>query len=308
MRRILFLLLLFAGYQSFGQNYYDFAPVGAKWTFNRYTNLSTSPNDYRMRIDYVENQVISDTLIDGKNCRAITNVDYNGKKIYFHSDSGKVSYYIKGRGFCPLYDFNLNAGDTMTTTPLFFYPYTATPPLLKFIIDSVAYYPASPRSLKILYIDRCLDGEFYFYDGKIIEKIGTNFIFPINIIVYGLVYTLRCYEDSEIGLHFFPKNDYYNLVKNCTDTVLIIRTGTENNTSLPTVKLYPNPVFDRFFIQSDQSISAIQLYTLLGQKIPIQLTDNKGIYEIDMNNVPNGLYILEYQINQQLFWQKIRKE
>ncbi len=55
------------------------------------------------------------------------------------------------------------------------------------------------------------------------------------------------------------------------------------------ISVYPNPVQNRVTIQSKKELERIELYTLSGQKIPMNIIDNN----MDMSLLSNGLYVLK---------------
>ena len=56
-----------------------------------------------------------------------------------------------------------------------------------------------------------------------------------------------------------------------------------------TISVYPNPVQNRITIQSKKELAKIELYTLSGQKIPMNVIDNN----MDMSVLSGGLYVLK---------------
>ena len=55
------------------------------------------------------------------------------------------------------------------------------------------------------------------------------------------------------------------------------------------ISLYPNPIQNRVTIQSKKELTRIELYTLSGQKIPMNVIDNN----MDMSGLSAGLYVLK---------------
>lgn len=61
------------------------------------------------------------------------------------------------------------------------------------------------------------------------------------------------------------------------------------------IKLYPNPSSEKFYIESDISISSVVIKNSLGQILPLRF--NSDISEFDVSNLLNGLYFIEIQSN-----------
>ncbi|MBU2920582.1 T9SS type A sorting domain-containing protein [Winogradskyella psychrotolerans] len=69
------------------------------------------------------------------------------------------------------------------------------------------------------------------------------------------------------------------------------------------VKLYPNPVSDRLYIQSTEQIESVAIYNINGQLVKESHTVNNGI---DVSNLSTGLYLIQMKtasssINQKFF-------
>ncbi len=66
-------------------------------------------------------------------------------------------------------------------------------------------------------------------------------------------------------------------------------TGIADNT-FGNTKIYPNPVQDKMYIQADQNMQAT-IYDLYGKKV-LSTWLNIGTNEVDVNQLPKGMYIL----------------
>jgi len=62
-----------------------------------------------------------------------------------------------------------------------------------------------------------------------------------------------------------------------------------------TAKIYPNPVEDKFWIESDRTINNISITDLSGKLIPVQLEMSKGGYLINVSTLESGVYLVKYQ-------------
>lgn len=72
------------------------------------------------------------------------------------------------------------------------------------------------------------------------------------------------------------------------------------------ISLYPNPVQERLYVNSDQPLSRVEVYSLQG--IPMFLSDSPGtISEIPSQNWPTGMYIVRLYIHDKLVVRKLQK-
>ncbi len=70
---------------------------------------------------------------------------------------------------------------------------------------------------------------------------------------------------------------------------------------------YPNPTKDRLFVESDQSITSISIYNLLGQKLKSFILDGTKRYEFSVSDLPAGTYVVTVQSGNQTVNQKFTK-
>jgi hypothetical protein len=69
-------------------------------------------------------------------------------------------------------------------------------------------------------------------------------------------------------------------------------------------EVYPNPTNNILYIKSDTNIETVSVTNVAGQKINVQFSNN----QISMQNVPNGVYIVEIKLKTgQIFSKKVIK-
>ena len=71
--------------------------------------------------------------------------------------------------------------------------------------------------------------------------------------------------------------------------------------------IYPNPVNDIMNISYDKSISKVAIYNLMGQEVQFQ-TSATTISEVDMSQLPNGIYMVRFTSESQVKTIKVFKE
>ena len=78
------------------------------------------------------------------------------------------------------------------------------------------------------------------------------------------------------------------IATNTTSTAIVGNLNTPSFDST-TTKVYPNPVVDKLHISNDQTITEIEIYSVLGQKMLSKKVDALEV-DIDMTNYPEGFY------------------
>jgi hypothetical protein len=71
--------------------------------------------------------------------------------------------------------------------------------------------------------------------------------------------------------------------------------------------IFPNPVNDVLNISYDKNISAVAIYNLMGQEVQFQKSDNT-ISEVDMSQLPNGIYMVRFASERHVKTIKVIKE
>ena len=56
--------------------------------------------------------------------------------------------------------------------------------------------------------------------------------------------------------------------------------------------VYPNPTTDKLFIEYNETIDRVEVYSILGQKI-VEITNNNNNVEVDMTTLSNGTYMIK---------------
>lgn len=172
----------------------EFAPVGTEWYFNESSFMGSATSYYRMAS-------VGDTVINGHECRRITQPHYSsdlrGEQYVYNEGSTVYWYNAVIDDFTILYDFSLEVGEVWTIE-----------------VDSCSYY------VEILSVEEVTwEGHTYkiqnvvsddwVFSGKIIEGIGYEYgLFPSGYACHGEIYDgpapdyLRCYlEDGEMLYH-----------------------------------------------------------------------------------------------------------
>lgn len=69
--------------------------------------------------------------------------------------------------------------------------------------------------------------------------------------------------------------------------------------------IYPNPASDKVFIETDKEIERIVLQDLKGNRLPIDVEGDNQRKIVDVSKLPRGLYVLQIQIGESIWIEKI---
>lgn len=182
---LLFIVTLFFTIVCNGQivmSFREFAPVGAKWSYDVLDEFGGIVNFYSEK----------DTLISGKKCKKIAS---NGNLTYYiHQDSLKFyEYEMTNNQFVFLYDLGLKVGDTL-------YSKKNNVDAILIKIDTL-YRVGLKYTFKEIYnthLDKCTEHPYE----EIINSIGSiQYIIPWHecpLTEPARNFRLRCYTDGEL--------------------------------------------------------------------------------------------------------------
>lgn len=294
MKKLIAYLILLTPLFSFGQYW---APTGAIWHYEQ-SDFSPPFND-----DLIIYESIGDTILNGDSTKVINktfmrinptlgDTTISEETIYEKFDSNRVYFYYQpANDFRLLYDFNATVGDSF----LVFCRQSGTDSSVTVTVDSISSMIIGTDTLKVQYVSSNDFNNICYIGGTIIERIGwTGYMFPQHSFVDppggG---PLRCYQDPILGL--YQRN---------TSIACDFITSVENhNITLSDFQLFPNPSNGKFEIKSSLVIENIILKDNLGRTIRHFKNDNK----IDITDLNNGIYFLEFLIDKRKTTRKIIK-
>lgn len=292
MKKIILIIVLALPLGVLAQ---EFAPLGAIW------HNSQSSWIIPDLITYKTIESLSDTTINGKECKKLIEVErlysdtVNTFIHYVFSENDSVFFY-KDNSFHLLYDFGAEAGDTVVLD----YYLTSEGTSLLMIIDSTGIIDINGEQRKIQYVS-CGDGIFIEFGGPIIEGIGsTYFLFPTyDGTING---PLRCYQDEVIGLYinYFYSNFGWNY-EDCNQIITDIVEPVSSNV----IVTYPNPSLNRIYIKNANPSSEYRMNDMNGNLIDQGQLDLSG--EISIQDLTKGTYILQLITDNQVIVRKIIK-
>lgn len=263
-------------------NYPEFAPVGAMWRYQKIEGGVFGPAFYS--IDTLTS-IKADTVL-GQPCKDLGN-------FYAYRDSLKMYIYRKNidSGWKLFLDFGWHAGDTVTIPTMDgHYPSALTNIPVSYSGDTVVNSDTLPML-------RFNNGYFSAY--AILNYSFTNEYFlpqvPYPPVTDGaLSYTLRCYEDTVVGLVKMAG------VGNCDTVYLGVN---EIQKQMASFKLYPNPCNNEISLQpTTPSVNTMTIivYNTFGQKVFEQtLSDNN--LSINTSGWTSGFYYYVLSNKQEIF-------
>jgi len=276
-RTLLSVVLFMLALSAFAQQY-DFAPVGARWT---YSSRSNFPGDFGNYPRVVE--VESEEFFQGRLCRKLVGIATSGlpDPLYVYSQQDSVFFYSEISGnFELLYDFGAEPGETWTINGLNGADNTNMLTIEAGTSFSAAVGDTTLQFLNITFALHPLD-----WGLKIIKGIGSDFFhLPYSFGLVGLNSPtgLRCYFDGQNEFQFVPFD---------CDTSFIVSSDEEPISAGSEISVFPNPATDRLMVLWDKPGSRLlfALYNPLGQPIRQQLL-NPGSNEVTLENLAVGVY------------------
>lgn len=306
MKQILFTLTLLASF-SIGLNaQVEFAPVGATWHYEYLPQFGGNAH-----LEFGKFVVSGDTVVNGKDCRIVDLVTKptgisQGDRVLLSQEGDKV-YYVVDTSFHLLYDFSMEAGDSLWIRyPLEFamaFPAWGDVPdtFGLFVVDSMWFTEINGQMRKTLYgmtsFENC-DFPSCHFEGEFIEGIGNLFwLLPHQIGVdFHDFFGLRCYEDEELGL-------YKRVEYDCDDpevpVVMVHVDRASASESFPIrLILSPNPAREQMRLQLEGRIPEacrLEVSNLAGKvfyQAPLAASRGEALH-LSVAEWPGGLYVLQ---------------
>jgi hypothetical protein len=303
----LFLLFVLVCLKSAAQTYLPFPQANASWTNELalktpFINPNGGPIIYMYVPDDWNYFCVSgeDTLIQSV---TYTRISYCGGEIPVYKgairdEAGKV-FYVPGDDTLEylLYDFTAEAGDSIFGmyvegwfgggSAMNDYPFVVE------YVDTVVINGVPRRRL---WSAEAGSGSF------LIEGIGNSYglfmEYWINVSDYSV--ELVCMNSNDTIL-------YGNNAGATGDCPRNLGVATHEQ---PQIKMFPNPVTSHFSVvfPGNSELWTFSLVNAYGQSITLPVSTNGNTAEVDLSDLPSGIYFLHAAGNQQNFTQKLVKE
>jgi len=170
------------------------------------------------------------------------------------------------------------------------------------------------------------DGNTYFI--QTLECSGvTDYAEDTQMAIYtgscGALTQVACNEDIDFGAGIWeaglsfqtaPGTTYYMLIDTWGgdqgEFCISFTNETEVSTNTPelvALQLFPNPVKDLLHIKTTESIESIDVFSQIGQLVISRQFTNTFETNLDMQNLPNGIYTVRINAGNKLITRKIAK-
>lgn len=271
--------------------YYDESPPAAPFTY------------------YLKTTYAGDTSINGKQCQKLNEEVFRYDYIthsfsnyflraHFTYSNGDTVFVFRSNDFFTLYNFSTQKGDTIIVPNL---ESCCSGVLNKLYVDSTGTLTINSQTLKFYYATQVYPAPTNgTWKAKIIEKIGpvNNYMFTetyCGVVDCNIGGPFRCYQDNN-----FPLYSNGN-----TTSCDYLATEMDEHEIGSKIKVYPNPFDD--FITIDNRIGAeLKIFNLLGESVFFQKNIQRGT-QINLNALPNGIYLLQVQTAKESITKKIIK-
>lgn len=81
-----------------------------------------------------------------------------------------------------------------------------------------------------------------------------------------------------------------------------------DNQEIPEIAIYPNPVSDKLFIHGDGEISSVVVRDMLGRVVRLSTEQNGNGYALSVADLPDGMYLLQFNHKNQTITRKFIKQ
>lgn len=298
------LFLLFLMFYGGVNSQTEWAPIGAKWYFNRPSSITN---------DYVVFESKKDSTIQGRVSRII-DVRLNGTKLvgqeYIYQNGDSIFYYnLNYNSFFLLYNFSAKAGDTITVHPGKFKPtkaffsYDDSITGFKYKILSLDSIQISGQWIKRQKVTLLKNGLWGFSkpDGKdyyILNKIGSlAYFFGVQsgITPEDNLSMCRCYSDSD----FEFKNPLWD--SECDLISVYVASKILNNNVV-----YPNPFDDQLNILMTEPIESVEIINVNGLKLQVTHPNKESVI-INTTMLNKGCFLLRVITKHHVYSKKLIK-
>ena len=307
MKKIIFILLALAFFRVNAQSYqYVPFPTGNTvwseyyksaeqqsypWIYTYYDKIAMTGEDTTINGKvYKKLYTFNDSVFNINNATYLGGIREENKKIYYYGDT--IHEYKPFFSFQEvlLYDFTLNIEDTL-------------PSALNFYCNFLAYDPP----LIVSEIDTVLLGNKLRKVFKFYNEPGISWIEGIGSIKGLLFYTSNLHvtgSDPNGTLICFKQNDTIIYFNNNYSECMPLNIN-ENNVMNENIVVSPNPATNYLTIKSGiiQPFT-FQLYNMQGTALLAGKTSNTQT-ELNVANLPRGLYVLKIITNNQSVAKKI---
>ncbi len=301
------LFSLFISLSCFGQSQAGFVDSNARWSVARTYPFVTSQNPNFVQTTTLVYGFRGDSIWSNKSWGKLFSTSDTSFSINFkflgllREENGQVFFKDSVNTPKVLYNFNMQAGDTLTYTHQM-----GTNDLYVLSVDSIYYGNAFHKRINFSPIE---GWGFNFLEETWIEGIGSIHgpLFPANPLVFfpheipdSLL--LTCYKSNDTIVWNNP--DYLNCFVN------IILSENEIPHRIQDLQIYPNPVTDELFVLLPESTGItkeISIIDVSGRLIRKDSWNSENPVRIETRILESGVYFLQLESAGKIFRSKFVK-
>lgn len=298
MKRFLYTVLVLSALVEI-KSQIVFCPPGAEWHYNFQDGPAWWNIIHNEKAKYARDSVLGSETVKVINHQHFSHDCSFYLPFTLIKQSGDTVFIRNARTFNKwqiLYNFAATTGQSWQDSLKGLYPgqiivYSTT-------VTTVGSDVSNGFTLKKLYVSTSYtasgENPSSPYSYAITERYGSDiFLFPFKYskgCEAGMFNSFLCYEDNTFGLKQFSS-------RSCDHTAGLDVSTFEGSEE---IKIYPNPALDIVQIELDNSTNpTLTLFDVSGREVLIQ-TLNKTISEIDLHELPPGIYFLQISNDQKI--------
>lgn len=152
---------------------------------------------------------------------------------------------------------------------------------------------------------RSENGELASYDISVPSNTEAEVHLPMQVEVGNIQINESSAIDSK-GVDYMGTQNGRHIFKVLPGNYTFLRSNTSssNETVLPEVSVYPNPVADFLYIETSEDVNGVSIYDLSGKMIGVWSGDSG---RLDLSGISSGMYILRVELPDSCIVKKIIK-
>ena len=289
------LLLVCLSQSSFSQKWFDASDM---WVYRMEEGFSAIQG-------YCEYSNVRDTLVNGLPAKAIDGYhryysfqfdrieDYTSVSLYYEKDNRIYAFdFLDSLNL--IYDFNLQVGDSMTYVRPFSCESDGTIDTIVMHLDSLGTLPFNNEELVVQHFSYTVDN--FSTTLEVIETLGaTGVNFNLNEV-------LSCQSFHPIMEQLCSFSDDFFDIQLRDEDCFFVLTNVDDSDPIE-FSMYPNPVEDVLFVETDLNNFTLKLYDVHGQLI----STHQEEWSVDFSLLDVGIYLVEFNSGSERRFVKVVK-
>lgn len=311
MKRLLpFIFVLVFGLQIKAQMW---CAPGATWHYRVYANMFPYYDGHLKLI--VTNTISINSItcnnIDGTYIGKVwgpsfpTSTVNNYVNFQTYENSKVVYLYNSGTsGFDTIANFNANIGDKWLVIRYPFHVCASNPVRKPVTVIDTGHVIINNISLKRLKVSIPIQSSAATYTANVIEKISF-----LSGFLFHSIYTTCVTDGPSYGNFVCYSDDNFTLYNPSSAICNYVPSGVginENSFSNSIFKLYPNPTNDIFNIELNEPVN-LKIFSTTGALVYERVYNELGNFQLDISQLPNGIYNLRTESSREVSNTKLMK-